>query len=357
MKRIKNVAFTAARRSRPAGLLAVAIVLVLLTVMPAQAIFTKIGMAGLPFLKIGVGRCTGMGNAFVAVADDATAAYWNPAGLALVGNRQVVVNHVDWIADINHEYFAFVTPTTVGSFALAVTALTLGEFEETTVEEYQGTGRTFTGADIALGVSFARMITEKLAFGLTAKVVSEKIWDVGCAGAAFDFGVHYNTGWRNFRLAMAIVNFGPDLSYSGSQLDFTYDPGWEWPWSREPIPGTALTETFPLPVIFRFGVAYDILRSEHSYLTGAVDLNHFNDVNEKVNLGLEYNYRPLYLRAGYIVNTDLDYADDLGWMTGLSAGVGFKVRPAGAFGLRLDYNYRELARLGGSHRLSLGIDF
>jgi long-subunit fatty acid transport protein len=72
---------------------------VLAAVTPAEAVFTKIGMAGLPFLKIGVGRCTGMGEAFVAVADDATAAFWNPAGLALVQKRQALVNHIDWVAD------------------------------------------------------------------------------------------------------------------------------------------------------------------------------------------------------------------------------------------------------------------
>ncbi|OYD16555.1 hypothetical protein CH330_02460 [candidate division WOR-3 bacterium JGI_Cruoil_03_51_56] len=323
---------------------------------PGRAAFTKIGMAGLPFLKIGVGRCTGMGDAFVAVADDPTAAYWNPAGLALLKGREVVVNHIDWIADINHDYVSVAMPALSGSFGVDVTALSLGKFEETTIEDYQGTGETFTGTDLAAGLSYARMFTDKLAFGFSAKLVSEKIWDVGCTGAAFDFGLHYNTGWRNLRLAMAIVNFGPDLHYSGSQLDFTHEREWEWPWTREPIPATYLTETFPLPVVFRVGIAYDFLHTDRSYLTGAVDLNHFNDVNEKVNMGFEYNYRVLFLRAGYVLNTDMDYADNLGWKTGLSAGAGFKVKPA-AFGLTMDYSYRDLARLGGSHRLTLTVGF
>jgi len=323
----------------------------------SQAVFTKVGMAGLTFLKIGVGRSAGMGDAFVAIADDATASYWNPAGLALIGMRQAVVNHIDWIADINHEYVALVLPTRAGNLGFSVTALSMGEMEETTLEEYQGTGRTFTGTDLAVGVSYARMFTDKLAFGATVKVLNEQIWDVGCTGAAFDFGVHYNTGWRNLRMAMAITNFGPDLKYSGSLLNFTYDPNWEWPWSREPIPGTFLTENFALPVVFRFGVAYDIIHAEGTHLTAAADLNHFNDVNEKVNLGLEYNYKPLYLRAGYVLNTDFTYGDDVGMKTGISAGVGIKVRPARTFGLVLDYAYRDLARLGGSHRLTLGVEF
>jgi hypothetical protein len=323
----------------------------------AQAVFTKVGMAGLPFLKIGVGRCTGMGEAFVAVADDATAAYWNPAGLALVQRRQAIFNHIDWVADINHEFISFVMPTGAGNVGFAVTALSLGEFEETTIDTFQGTGRTFTGTDLAIGVSYARLFTDKLAFGLTAKAVSEQIWNVGTAGVAFDFGVHYNTGWRNLRLAMAIANFGPDLKYSGGLLNFTHEPGWEWPWTREPIPGTYLTETFPLPVTFRFGLAYDFFHSDQSNLTAAVDLNHFNDVNEKVNAGLEYRYNPVYVRAGYILNTDFSYGADVGWATGLSAGAGFRIQPTAALGLSLDYSYRNLGRLGMSHRLTLATDF
>jgi hypothetical protein len=345
-------------RSPKFGLVTLSLLLVTFSLLvPAQAAFTKIGMAGLPFLKIGVGRCTGMGEAFVAVADDASAAFWNPAGLALVQKRSVVVNHIDWVTDINHEYLSFVTPTRAGNIGVSVTALSLGDFEETTIDTFQGTGRTFTGTDLAIGVSYARMFTDKLSFGLTAKVVSEQIWNVGTAGAAFDFGVHYNTGWRNLRLAMAIVNFGPDLKYSGGLLNFTHDPGWSWPWSREPIPGTYLTETFPLPVTFRFGMAYDVFHNDNSYLTAAADLNHFNDVNEKVNVGFEYRYKPVFVRAGYILNTDFSYAGDVGWTTGLSAGTGFRFTPTSGLGLNFDYNYRDLGRLGGSHRLTLSVDF
>ncbi|MCX7732189.1 MAG: PorV/PorQ family protein [candidate division WOR-3 bacterium] len=333
------------------------IVPVIMLVMPGYSAFTKVGMAGLPFLKIGVGRCTGMGEAFVAIADDATASYWNPAGLALLMRNQVILNHIDWVSDINHEFIATVLNTKVGNFGLSVVALSLGRFEETTIDQYQGTGRTFSGSDIALGISYGRMFTDKLAFGLTTKVISEKIWNVGTTGMAFDFGVHYNTGWRNLRLGMAIANFGPDLRYSGSQLNFTYDPPWEWPWTREPIPATLLTETFPLPILFRFGIAYDFFSYENSALTAAIDLNHFNDVNEKLNFGVEYHISGFYLRGGYILNMDVNYASDVGWGTGVSLGTGFRFKPVNAVSLGIDYAYRNLGRLGLSHRLTLCLEF
>jgi hypothetical protein len=334
----------------------VAVLLTLALAAPVQAVFTKVGMAGMPFLKIGVGRSTGMGEAFVAVADDASAAYWNPAGLALVGQRQALVNHIDWICDVNHEYVVGVMPTSAGSIGVAVTALNQGTFEETTIDEPQGTGVTFSARDLALGISYARLFTDKLAFGLSAKVVSEQVWSVAASGLAFDFGVHYSTGWQNLRLGMAIANFGPDLRYGGGLLNFTHDPGYEWPWTREQLPGSYLTETFPLPVTFRFGLAYDLFRRDASYMTAALDLNHFNDVNEKVNLGLEYCLKPIWLRVGYIVNADAEYARAIGWGTGLSAGLGVRVRPAEAIGLGLDYGYRNLGRLGMSHRLTVAVE-
>src|SRR5512136_1233930 len=97
-------------RTPTSRVLVLTLALLAVLAAPTYAVFTKIGMAGLPFLKIGVGRCTGMGEAFVAVADDATAAFWNPAGLALVQKRSAVVNHIDWVTDINHEYLSLVMP-------------------------------------------------------------------------------------------------------------------------------------------------------------------------------------------------------------------------------------------------------
>ena len=79
-----------ARRAEARVLVAVLVLLTLL-VVPSEAVFTKVGMAGMTFLKIGVGRCTGMGEAFVAVADDATAASWNPAGLMQLRRPEISI--------------------------------------------------------------------------------------------------------------------------------------------------------------------------------------------------------------------------------------------------------------------------
>lgn len=333
--------------------------LCLLLTTPAYGTFTKLGMAGMQFLKLGVGRATGMGDAFVAIADDASATYWNPAGLALLKNREIILNHIDWILETRHEYLTGAFPTNLGTFGFALTSVNYGDFEETTIDQYQGTGRTFGASDLAFGASFARMFTDKFAFGVSVKVMQQQIWDMSTSAVAFDFGTHYNTGWKNLRLAMAIANFGPDALFSGKQLDFevAHRDDWTWPQTYQPLPATYKTEKFPLPIIFRFGFASDFFNNEKTRLTFAADLAHYNDVNEKVNFGLEYKFMNFLVRGGYILNTDMDYADQIEWRTGLSFGGGITVTPIPNLNLGVDYAYRDMGRLGPSHRMTLNIGY
>jgi len=339
------------------ALLSAVLALILVAPVTSHAVFTKLGMSGAQFLKIGVGRSTGMGDAFVAIADDASAAYWNPAGLAMIPGNEFFASHIDWFSDVSHEYVSFVAPTSVGSFGFAVTALTMGDIEVTTVDSAQGTGKTYSASDVAFGVTYSRKFTDKFSFGLTTKVLQERVWDMSSSGVGFDFGVYYNTGVSNLRLAMAISNFGPDIRFTGKQLQFTYTPEGGWPWTVTPLDGELVTETYSLPVTFRFGAAYDIIAKENQRLTAAADLAHFNDVNEKVNVGLEYALYGFSLRGGYVLNTDFDYAGDLGWSNGLSAGAGVTLKPFGRTQIGLDYGYRNLGRLGPSHRVNLNVRF
>ncbi|MEO0075237.1 MAG: PorV/PorQ family protein [candidate division WOR-3 bacterium] len=324
-----------------------------------EAIFTKLGKAGMPFLKIGIGsRANGLGDAFVAIADDVSATYWNPAGLAILKNREVMFNHIDWILQTRLEYLAGAFPTNLGTFGIALTNVSYGDFEQTTIDNYQGTGEYFSAADWALVASFARMFTDKFSFGASIKTMQQRIWDMTANAFAFDFGTYYNTGFKNIRLAMTISNFGPDASFSGKQLYFNYYPDYGWPWTVTPIQSELLTEKFILPIIFRFGVAYDIFQIEDkSRLTMAIDLAHYNDVNEKVNIGLEYEYLNFAVRGGYILNTDSEYRNAVGVSDGLSFGTGAWINATSQLKLKVDYAYRNLSRLGISHRIGVNIGF
>jgi len=220
--------------------------LLLILCLPLYADFAKLGTSGAQFLKISVGRGSAMGEAFVAVADDGSATFWNPAGLGLLTAREVNFHHNEWIADIRHEYLSVILPLQdFGTMGISLTVLTMGEFEytdvddpNTSIREDTGTGIMFNAASYCLGFSFGRMFTDRLAAGVSLKAIGEMVWDMSSTGIAADFGIHYNTGWQGLRLAAAISNFGSELSYHGRQLDFPYDPYPDSPSGYDDIPSS-----------------------------------------------------------------------------------------------------------------------
>jgi hypothetical protein len=312
-------------------------------VAAAYGAFSKVGTTGANFLKIGIGRAAGMGDAFVAVADDASACYFNPAGLAQV-SRVVALNHANWIADLNLDNIAVVLPLrSLGTMAFNVTALTMGEMQMTTVDnpstlprEDLGEGLPkFSAADFAVGASYARIITDKLSFGLTAKAVTQTVQDMAATAVGADLGTQ--------------------LAFAGRQLDYNF--GWTDS-GPSAVPGSYKTEPAGLPTSFRFGVAYDLVSSPTSRLTTAVDIAHPSDINETVHLGFEYDYNHFFqARAGYVLNADMDYQDELDWMTGLSAGAGIVANTGRGVKLGLDYAFRYYEYLDPVHRLMLTVGF
>jgi hypothetical protein len=81
-----------------------------LIVLKAQVFPTlggqRAGISTAQFLKIGVGgRATAMGDAFVAISDDVSSLYWNPAGLVLSKKNEIIFSHNTWVVDIYHDFF------------------------------------------------------------------------------------------------------------------------------------------------------------------------------------------------------------------------------------------------------------
>jgi hypothetical protein len=363
--------------------------LLVICMLPLHADFAKLGTSGAQFLKIGVGRGSAMGEAFVAISDDASATFWNPSGLATITNREIGFYHNEWIADVRHEYLTAAFPLGgFGTMGVSITALTMGEMEllmvddpNTSIREDTGTGTYFNASDYAVGFSFGRMFTDRLAAGVSFKAIQEQVFNMTATGLAMDFGIHYNTGVRGLRLAAAMNNFGTDIAYGGRDLEFAYDPYPESPIFYELLPSALRATPYPLPLMFRFGVAFDPVSTENSRLTIALDLNHPNDNYETINLGVEYGYlNTLFLRAGYKVYTNMEYmramtggepvydtlenimtypewGDDIGTLlNNLTAGVGFHLK-TGISQFKIDYAYMNKGILKATHRIGLSLLF
>src|SRR5690606_23698815 len=124
------------------------------------------GISTAQFLKIGVGgRASAMGDAFVAVANDASALYWNPAGLSQFTQNQVMFSHNKWVVDINHDFLGLVYHMdATNSFGIALTSLSMKDMPVTTEFAPTGTGEYFGFSDLSIAVTYSRRMTDQFSF-------------------------------------------------------------------------------------------------------------------------------------------------------------------------------------------------
>lgn len=312
----------------------------------------KTGTTAAQVLKFNVGpRAIGMGGAFTSVADDILSTYWNPSGTASITSNEVFFNHTDLYLDIKHDYAAFATNLSdFGTVGLFVSVLSMDEMEVRTIENPEGTGEFFDAGALVVGLNYSRFLTENFSIGFNFKYVNESIWHMSANGFALDVGTLYKIPILNeFRIAASISNFGTKMQLSGRDVTKTIASGST---GRDILNANLELDHFDLPLLFRFGVSADLLKSESSRLTLAVDAVHPNDHSEYINSGLEYSWNEiLFIRGGYnsLFETDSE--------KGLTVGFGLNYRLIDAIKIKLDYAYQDFGRLNSVHYFSFGIKF
>ncbi len=311
----------------------------------------RAGISAFQFLKLGVGaRGVAMGESFVAVANDASALYWNPAGLVQFEENQAFASHTDYVVDISHEYFGAVYHLSPqDAVGAAVTSLHMAKMEITTELQPYGTGRFFSFGDVGVGVTYARRMTDQFSFGTTVRYVEETLDVLKMRSVMVDIGTYYWTGLNTIRFAVVISNFGADVKpTSPEQPVYTFG-------GSSSVPSF---QSYSLPTVFRFGVAFEPLQTEQQQLTASIQLNHPNDNSEHVRIGLEYGWeKTLYLRCGVkrTIGQQLFGADATS-DEAFSVGAGF----AGSLGfsnVSADYSYTSFTLLGTVHRFSLSFSY
>ena len=316
---------------------------------------TKAGTTAAQFLKIPVGsRAIGMGGAFVAVSNDASAVYWNPSGLALIRNNGYVsFVHTRWIADMQFNFVsAAIRAGDLGTFGASFTSLSMADMKVRTEFEPEGTGEYFSAFDLALGLSYARSLTERFSIGFTAKYIRQQIWHMIASSTAFDLGILFKTDYDWLTLGLSISNFGPKMHYEGkdSFINYDFNPD-EWG-DNENIFANLQTDRWDLPLMFRFGLAAQIIKTKTNKLITAIEARHPNDNTESISLGAEYGFKHrFFLRAGYQSLFEKDSEK------GLTAGIGFVYYLAPNLPLLLDYAYADWNRLINVHRFSIEFRF
>jgi hypothetical protein len=333
-----------------------ALVLVIaLALVPASAqVVTKVGTTAAKFLSIPVGaRALGMGGAFVGVSNDASAIYWNPAGMAHMTQSEVMFNHASWIADIDFNWGGVILPVgEFGTVGLAVTSLSMAEMERTTEEQPEGTGQTFSAGSFAVSASYAKSLTDWFAIGGTVRYINEHIWNSNANGLAVDIGTLFKTPFEGLTFGAGISNFGTKLNISGDDLlvqkDISPNNG-----NNANVNASLSTESFDLPLILRIGVAYQPIVDEDQSLIVALDAAHPNDNAENVNVGVEYSMfqRMFSLRAGYKALGASESEEQFTFGGGIRYGI------AGNLIFRCDYAFEKFGRLNNVHKFTVALAY
>ncbi len=333
---------------------AVAILVVFSIGISFAADVSKVGTTAATFLEIGIGaRATAMGEAFTAVADDASAIYWNPAGMAWMEQGEAGFVHSEWLADISFDHVSGVVPIGIGTMVGAyVSSVSMDEMKVRTIEYPDGTGEYFESSDLALGVGFATRLTDRLSVGCVGKYIHQKIWHMSASSVAADLGLLFKTPFNGLMLGMSVSNFGPDMQMQGRDTDFLHDIDPNNPGNSENVPATLETEKWSLPLTFRVGVSMDVLQGVNGNLKLAADAIHPNDNYEYVNLGAEYSWRNwVFLRTGW-KTLFLEETEQ-----GFTAGGGVRYNLTGNVAFVADIAYADFGRLENVFRYSLGVRF
>ena len=314
--------------------------------------FEKVGTTSFQFLKVMTGaRGTALGEAYSSVVANSDAVFFNPAGLTSVTNIDISADYLDWFLDISHMSFAaaYHLPE-IGTIGLQGTFTDVGEIRETTVAElnfdddgiYRGyTGRILNPTAMVLGISYARRLTDKFSFGITAKYAREDLVVESTDNIMFDAGLTYETGFKSLKVSAVIRHFGPEVRYYDNvniRIDST---------TTQKYRG----KSYPLPQTFNIGIAGYImsadenlfLHSDNQSLLIAFDMVQPRDYDQQYNVGIEYGFENiLFLRGGYKLNYDEE---------SFSLGVGVNYS-----NYRIDYAFSDFGDyLDSVHRFSFGL--
>lgn len=309
----------------------------------------QVGTSMANFLKVSVGaRAAGMGDAYVAVCEDVSALYWNPGGLARIQKNEVLFQQNNWLVDTKIYYTGagYHLPG-IGTVGLSAHFFTSGDIEETTLQEPDGTGRTFTAQDFALGVAYSRRITDRFSTGIQVKYIQESLSLEKASTLAIDVGSVFETNFlNNLRVGMALANLGGKMKLTGSELSVQYSTNPDYP--TKIIRADLTTEEWDIPLFFRFGLATELLKQPDFRWTVATEIMDSRDFLHRLAVGSELAFwEKVFLRGGYKFNYDED---------SFTLGAGVNYEWAG-LSCRLDYAFVRYGVFDNTQRFSFIFGF
>lgn len=344
-------------QNRNALVLITAIAFVLLASVTGQAQeVKKVGTSAAAFLKIPVGaKGTAMGGAFVAMADDPSAMYWNPGGLPRVKHYALMVDHSPWLPGLSLNFISALIPIQgFGTIGVSVTSLSTEEMDITTPSHPMGTGEKFDAASMVVSFAYGRALTERFTIGGSFKYVSERILNSSATGIAFDIGTVYDTPLRGLRLGFSVSNFGSKMRMQGEDLNLRVDVAPDQKGNNQSVVGQFKTDEFDLPLIMRLGLSYDAFVTENYRLTMGVDGVNPNDNAQSINVGAEVAlYKEMFILRGGFNELFLENREK-----GLTLGAEFSTQKLiNGTGVKIGYAFQNFEHLSNVNRFSFIVMF
>ena len=262
--------------------------------------------------SVGVGgRALGMGGAFTSLADDATAVYYNPAGLGLLEYQELTFMHMDLFEGTKYNFGSWVTPVNQ-KFGIGVGYMWIGADDLIKVRNFVPLG-SFNYSQSQLLFSVGGSPSRYFTIGATAKAVTQEIDSESDWALGLDAGVII-IPHRYVRLGIASRDaVAPKLGLNTTE------------------------EKTPTSVAGGIGlVRYPL--SKRTKFSASFELEKFEDRSEKIHTGGELLFDNTYaIRGGY----DRD---------NVSLGVGYAYRM-----FSIDYAYKVMDYIDNSHRISLSV--
>ncbi len=301
-------------------------IIVLIMTCFVYAQYERPGSTAAQFLKIDVSpRGTGLAGAYISVVEGAEATFYNPAVIAEMEGTDIVFNHNDWFADINHEFVAIAHNFgDYGAFGLSVTGIYTNEMKVRTPLQPDGTGETFYSGAYKIGVTYARSLTQNVTFGGSVNYLNLKLYNEFTQDAfTLDIAVNFDTGVRGHRFSLSVTNFGQSVTF--------------------------VNEEYPMPTTFTFGMSVNAIEADGYKVLASGQVKKPNDGLPVGQIGLEFNLSDIAMvRSGYNIGHDV---------ATFAFGFGVKTRFVESTELRADYSYGDWSALGASHRIGIGFSF
>ena len=342
---------------------------------------TAYGGSAAEFLLLGAGaRGAALGGAFAALTTDVTALYYNPAGLAQLRRPGLVVSSYSYVADTRYTWAGVAYPMSGGVRSVGISLASFGFSDQPvyTLDNPDGDGRTYSVSETMVSATYAQNFSDRFAAGFSVKFISDRLAAVSATGVAVDFGTSFHAlvGTRPLRASFVIQNLGSTLRHDGQGLDAGVSripPFGTVDVPQEGQPARLRTTPWTMPVLFRVGLAVDLVSQSTSRVTLLSEFSQANNTSPGAGVGLELaganlggSGFSLAARGSYAVNADnviddinlgsLPTAETSGSFTadGLALGGGLAYeRRNGRVGF--DYAWKSFGPLGNANFFTLTI--